>query len=143
MWEQISRLKTGDWCCSLIMHRGRPGAGLVDGLAPSIQVGCFHVANALPGQWLSGKASPAPLLAKRSDGIAEAEVCVVSVRFSAAQGPAEQKEHVPGKSTAIPRRIYTSKKSPQQQSKCCQLHLSKCSQQRPFDSREFPFKAVL
>lgn len=91
------------------MHSGRPGAGRVGGLAPSIQMGCFHVRNVLPGQRLSGKVSPAPLLAERSDVIAEAGVCVALGRYSvpAGKGISELKDHVPDKCMAIPRRIYT------------------------------------
>lgn len=74
-------------------------------------MGCFHVRNVLPGQWWSGKASPAPPLAERSDAIAETGVCVASGKYSvpAAKGASELKDHVPGKYTANPWRIYTFK----------------------------------
>lgn len=66
LWEQISWLKPGDWCCSLIIHGGRLAAGRAGGLAPSIQMGRFHVRNVLLGsgcvekchqlrRWLSGQ----------------------------------------------------------------------------------------
>ena len=92
------------------MHRGRLGAGRVGGLAPSIQMGRFHVRNVLPGQWLSGKVPPALPLAEWLDVIAEAGVCIASVSYSVpgAQGTSELKDHVPGKCMAIPWRIYTS-----------------------------------
>lgn len=140
LWEQISWLKTGDWCCSLIMHSGRPGAGRVGGLAPSIQMGCFHVRNVLLGQWLSGKVSPAPLLAEHCDhqmwlqkqesALHWVGILCLLVRVLLSWRTTSQTNAWPshGEFTLFLKCLP-------QQSKCCQFHLCKCSQQRPFDYR--------